>query len=308
MKWSTRLFLLAAMMCSFILLPSVPFVALIDQWLALSPTQQPGTLALQAPALFKTAHAQAAPDFLASEAGISAYVNIEKPINFALLNKMMKGNILVEEETAQYITAITKPAGYENYPELEEYANINLYIHVDGWIIAYLPKQVPAAMMIDFVNYEQQKMNSTTLSNIITTIASALKIDSVQINYYDFSHPEATNLQLITDVERSDKFYEESDDFHIEVPSSLAVLETSWIHVAYNIEKSHFLLDDIELSNFFKCDKCWRIQYGYLGNTELLADTDHKFVLYNHQLYSDTRDNGTSRTQVGLAIFYRRSP
>ena len=306
MKLSTRLFLLAAMMCSFLLLPSVPLVALIEQWFALSPTQQPGSLALQAPALFKSAHAQAAPDFLASEAGISAYVNIEKPVNFVLLKKAFKNiqNISIVEETTDYLSAMVTPPGYADKPGIKQYADVNLYIHKDGWIIAYLPKQVPTVMIIDFANYEQQKLDATILSNTIALITSALNVTLPPVSYYDFAYPEANALQLVTDVEYSLRFDKETNTFSIEIPSSLTVLATSWMHVAYNIDESYFALDETKLSEFASCFRCWRVNYGYLDDSALLPDTNHSFVIYNNLSVATT--DYPAKTQAGLAILYKR--
>lgn len=111
-------------------------LAIVGGLLALSliyPTSpssgQNGPLALQAPAFIDEAHAQANDlQPITDEAGISAYFKVNT-INLATVRELYR---TVETDNSTYIIGSMEVPGYTN-----EVHDTHVYIHVDGWVVAY---------------------------------------------------------------------------------------------------------------------------------------------------------------------------
>lgn len=296
MKWYARLLVFLGVIIGTVL-PSSTWFPIITRFIMGSANDhQPNGLVLQVPSFFKIVHAQDNIDFISSEAGMSAYINIEKPIDFVALKKGFKSNMAIEEETHEYIIGVIKPPGYEKLTELKEYMDVHFYIHQSGWIIAYLSKRTPASQMIDFVNYETQELSSSTLANVVIKLASIAGVSKTQPNYYHFVYPEATNLQLIADLQRE----EGQDTFSVEIPSSITVFEKSYIHAAYNYASSIVELDGDEELDDWNFYQQWNFRSLAFDDEQFEADVNHIFRIH-HNPYS-----GDSSSLVGLAIIYRR--
>jgi hypothetical protein len=100
---------------------------------ATAPGQPENTIPLRAPSFVQVARAQeAGPDaaiaFPQNEAGISAYFKADSPINLADVRRVFR---VIEAETTDYLIGSVPVAGY---PELYD---VHLFIHRDGWFVAY---------------------------------------------------------------------------------------------------------------------------------------------------------------------------
>ena len=114
------------------------------------PAEPDNAYALKAPPFLGVAYAQgAAPEAaLASifdgEAGIAAYFQSPGSINLAAVAPLYR---TIETQTAQYIIG---SMAVPDYPESED---VHLYIHTNGWVMAYYLKADPVGKIFDWRQY-----------------------------------------------------------------------------------------------------------------------------------------------------------
>lgn len=153
------------------------------------PTSGADGIRLQPPPFFSVAQADVvqqgvpSPDFLSQEAGIAAYANIGKPIDLTKVDRFFRTR---EQETPDYIVGSVTPPGYEDLPDLREGADVHVYVHKDGWIIAYLLEWQHTAQIIDWLGYEQKQLTTNTLETTIRKFLIPLNVTDSEIGYYDF--------------------------------------------------------------------------------------------------------------------------
>ena len=105
---------------------------------------------LKAPPFLSVAYAQdAAPEAaLASifdnEAGIAAYFQSPSAISLASVAPLYR---TIETQTAQYII------GSMAVPEYPEAEDVHLYVHANGWVMAYYLKADPVGKIFDWQQY-----------------------------------------------------------------------------------------------------------------------------------------------------------
>ena len=90
---------------------------------------------------------------LTQEAGISAYLQTASPIS---LNQVRGLYRTIEAETADYII------GSVSVPNYYEHFDVHVYVHTDGWILAYYLKDQVTSKMIDI----KAETISITLSSL----------------------------------------------------------------------------------------------------------------------------------------------
>jgi len=185
-----------------------------------------GRYALSAPSFVGVASAAAnndALDTIQNEAGISAYFQSTTPVTISSVRSVFR---TIELETADYILGSVDLA---NYPE--DHAP-HVYVHKDGWFLAYYLNTDPAAKVIDLNAYTASGSTviSTKLENALAIVAGAAGVGIPGITHYDFRYPNATTMMLI--VERDDGAG--NDYFTVNIPSSVGVAERSWsFYVGY---------------------------------------------------------------------------
>jgi hypothetical protein len=158
-----------------------------------------------------------------SEAGISAYFKTAASISLSDVRDAFR---TIEVETADYIIGSVPVA---NYPESED---VHVYVHKDGWILAYYLAADPAAKTIDWRKYhDSSRTNFTTkLESTIAVMASEAGFAfNYNATYYDFRYPNATHLMLIGEWVYDNYYgYGATDSFEVKLPSSLTYYERSW--------------------------------------------------------------------------------
>ena len=274
-----------------------------------APQQQGGSvaqtgpgLALQLPAFVESAHA--APlelsefSLVVEEAGITAYTKLDQELDLGTLESRFK---TIRQQTDQLISGIVVAPGYENLTELDETAEVQVFLHHDGWIIAYLTRWQPASALIDWVNYDEQRLTSTLIENVVRTLVLDVGAPGATISYYDFRYPEATNLVLAAD--RADAITQ-GDSFEITIPRNLTIYESSWAHAKYSASNnpSSCSIDDKELSSVNPGPEKWGFTVGESAQTNFSPDTVHRLALGMEWFNASS-----SRIYCGIAVVYQEA-
>jgi hypothetical protein len=209
--------------------------------------------------------------FPQDEAGISAYFKSASPVNLANVRGVFR---VIEVETADYIIgSVPVP----NYPESED---VHVFIHRNGWFVAYYLASDPVAKIYDWKSYSGTSI-PTKLERIISIVASEAGVPLGLVFYYDFRYPNASHMMLIAETVSG------GDDFTIQLPSTFAFYERSWglMNIGFD---DYWILNDVTIRSGSYCDYCtWQ---GYLTAAQLLPDRVHRIRV---------NDYG------GLALIYR---
>jgi hypothetical protein len=230
--------------------------------LVVKPDQQAKTqnsLALKAPAFVEEAQAEDSPEafnigaYLDQEAGISAWFK-GSAINLSSVRSLFR---TIELDTADYIIGSIPATGYV------EHFDVHVYVHKDGWILAYYLKQDPAAKIVDI---HANSITTTKLKNVVSLVSSTAGQIFSDVFYYDFRNPAATNMLFV---------YEDNangNDFNILLPSAYGILERSF-SVSYQ-----FNLNNVQLPEIFSGDAA---DYGIITPGQMAQDVTHKIEVNN---------------------------
>lgn len=186
--------------------------------------------------------------FPADEAGVSAYVNVGQNIDLEVAKEAFVG---IEAEGDGYVIGIVELTGL---PE-EEFPHV--YIHQDGWILAYYTKFAPASRMFQWYGYEGGSFTTTTLEDAIAKICLTIGLNYYtvkgDVTYYHFQYPEATKLLLTVDSMRGQAGLWE-DSFNFSIPYAVTLYEGSWSHSIESYSSSYYsrlYLDDALINNVY---------------------------------------------------------
>ena len=153
-------------------------------------------------------------NMLDNEAGISAYMKSDFSINLSTVKPVLS---TIEIETANYIV------GSIDIPDYPGTYDPHIYVHTDGWILAYYLRPDPVSKILDT---HAVTISSTLLDEAISIIASNGGVPVANINYYDFRYPNATHMMFVAEN------YVDGNNFTIEIPLSYGYFERSW--ASYN--------------------------------------------------------------------------
>lgn len=191
---------------------------------------------------------------LDSEAGISAYYKTNDPIN---LDNAANAYRVIELRTADYIIGSVPVTGYE------EHFDAHVYVHTDGWILAYYLKQNPIAKIVDI---EHHTISTTNLHTVVSVVASAAGVPFTSVTYYDFRYPNATHILMVAE----DDF--NGLDFTISIPSSYGYYERGF---ALDNGLAPFKLDGATLPYSYNYNNPYYHSYGVISASQLLPDITH---------------------------------
>ncbi len=153
----------------------------------------PATIALKAPAFVGVASAQGGQQsigsFLDNEAGISAYFNAGGPVDLDMAKAAFR---TIEVQTADYII------GSVPVPDCPESADAHVYVHRNGWFLAYYLKADPVGKIFDWHRYTGTTV-PTKLEKVLAVVAGLAGAPISASTYYDFRYPNATHLMLIVE-------------------------------------------------------------------------------------------------------------
>ena len=173
-----------------------------------------------------------------------------------------------------------------NYPESEDF---HVYVHRDGWILAYYLAADPAAKVLDWRAYNASGNTalSTKLENTLTKVAGYAVVNYPGCTYYDFRYPDATHMMLIADSVGGG-----TDSFQAYLPGDFTFWERSWA-LGTN-DRAAYRLDGATISNR-DCNK-WCTTQGILTLTQLLPNQFHTI-----EVYAEGGDVG----YAGLGLIYQ---
>jgi hypothetical protein len=225
-------------------------------------------LPLSRPPFLDVAHAQEGQDAvldigakLDAEAGISAYYKSTVPID---LNTAKTAFRTIEIQTSDYIVGSVAITGY-----LEHY-DAHVYVHKDGWMLAYYLRPDPVGKILDV---KAQSINSTKLKSALAAVAGAAGAPFTTESYYDFRYPNATHMLLVSEDEAN------GNDFNIQLPSSYGYYERSWgLTGEGSYGYSYFKLNGADLTPSFWGDFTG---YGVITAGQMVSDVQHHIMINN---------------------------
>jgi hypothetical protein len=227
---------------------------------------------------------QAIASFLDDEAGISAYFSTTAPIDLALVRPAFR---TIEVQTADYIIGSVAIA---DYPESED---VHVYVHTDGWLLAYYLKADPTAKIFDWRRYVISATIPTKLEKALSSVVSLVGVTSFNATFYDFRYPNANRLMLIAEDSAS------SDNFQVNVPGSFAYYERSWSLGSsltfFSGCSASWNLDSSQIHSTGSCG--FDTSQGFLTPAQLTANTFHTVTV--------SIGAGYGTAWGGLALDYR---
>ena len=178
-----------------------------------------GELILKAPPFLSLVRAASASGVSAipDEAGISAYlpqkagdIDLEsvRPI---LVNPVEGNGYLVGE------------VRLTNYAESED---PQVFVHQDGWILAYYPRGVVTAELFDWKGYHASGRDAigTKLEVALGSVGAQVGMPVEDVTFYHFGHQAANRLLLIVEWDNGG----EPDSFQVRFPGGFSYPERSW--------------------------------------------------------------------------------
>jgi len=204
-----------------LLLAGIVTVALLAAYSLVSvpsPTASANNVySLRAPSFVGVANAQgvgpqAFASFLDSEAGISAYFSTTGPIDLDAIRPAFR---TIEVVSTTYIIGSVAVA---DYPESED---VHVYVHKNGWFLAYYLKADPTGKIFDWRRYTTTEI-PTKLEKALSTVSALVGITPPAATYYDFRYPNATRLMLIAEDTNN------GNDFQVNLPGTFTYYERSW--------------------------------------------------------------------------------
>jgi len=239
--------------------------------------------ALMAPPFVSVAHAQdAAPGGMPAsifdgEAGIAAYFRSPSAITLATVVPLYR---TIETQTAQYIVgSIPVP----DYPESED---VHLYIHTDGWVMAYYLKADPTGKIFDWRIYTGGTTIPTKLERVLGLVVSQIGIVQPAMTFYHFQYPNATHMLLVADQAPTNS----GDSFQVNPTSAYAYLERSWALGCFG-SLCNYVLDGTQIASTGSATT----SQGLLSPSQLMLD----------QFHTVSVTDGASPADLGLALIYR---
>lgn len=201
---------------------------------------------------------------LSEEAGISAYKQTSGGINLNDVRGLFR---TIETETSNYII------GSIQVPNYVEHFDVHVYVHVDGWILAYYLNDEITSKIIDTV---AETIATTKLETALSTVAAAVGEPTTGMKYYDFRYPNATNILLIAENDDDGK------DFTITLPSEYAYYERSWTTRKASGYSEKFYIDGVLQPTDYNSST---IAYGPIYSSTLTLDEPHNIEIGSYNYY-----------------------
>jgi hypothetical protein len=193
--------------------------------------------------------------FPVNDAGIAAYVSVGPNVD---LNKTYAAYQDVVD------TSQTSIIGTVKIPNLIGDSVPLVYVGADGWIIAYYPKTEPESRIMQWNGYSKPYVNTTTLEDAISKMATALGVnyESIKgnIKYYDFRYPEANLMTMIVETVGGG-----GGSFNFTIPQTMTLYNVSYSQ--YDTDGYYWsviYVDGAMISNIGPSS----LAYGYLDITK----------------------------------------
>jgi hypothetical protein len=257
-----------------LLVVSIVLITLITSFFYVNRTKEPvqnrTVLQLSSPSFVSQAKAGSElQTYLDQEAGIAAWCQVD-PINLENLKDNTIWVTLEIETNPEYlIGTIAIP----NYPD--QY-NPHVYVHIDGWIMAYYPNDDPTSKIIDL---QARNLNTTILNTAVGLVANVAGSACSGVSYYDFRYPNATHLLLVAEDDNDGNY------FTIEMPASYDYIDRGWAwwtggNVPTSNDFCRLTLGEVVLN--LPPRATWtdgKLYYGDLLAYELVPDETYTFTV-----------------------------
>jgi hypothetical protein len=165
--------------------------------------------------------------FPEGEAGLAAYINTGQAVDLEKLKSIFS---TVNEVGDNYIRGIVQ------IPDWGGNIAVHLYADTDGWMVAYLKKDEPVSMVMQWGTSDADNptigvIKSTTLEDTLYKAgdAASVGIVSKDIKYYHFGYPNANRMMIIVKVQATDG----SSIHQIEIPANYVLFDSAYYHYAY---------------------------------------------------------------------------
>ena len=168
--------------------------------------------------------------FPEDEAGIAAYINTSQEISIEKIKTIFSSVVEVGDN---YIIGITPISDYGGN------IGVHVYADTDGWLVAYLKMDEPAAKIMQWSTADVNNPNigviSTTLVDALIKAGDAAKvgINKNRIKYYDFEFPNANGMMIFIRTRAT-----HGKNLHqVEIPADYMLFEASYYHYIYYYSK-----------------------------------------------------------------------
>lgn len=230
------------------------------------PIQGSNEFVLKPPPFVGVVQAQESPTaFPQDEAGISAYFRAPFSITIASVRPAFR---TIEYEDSNYIIG---SVAVPDYPESED---VHVYVHRDGWFLAYYLAADPSGKIVDWRIYHNSGRNnlSTKLESALSVAALPVGVTPSGVNFYDFRYPNANRLLFVADW-----FYTSdasSDSFQVNLPIDFPYFERSWSIGGTDVARLSLNGQEIGSTN---C--AWCTTQGTLTPLQLPPSQNHTFLV-----------------------------
>jgi hypothetical protein len=141
--------------------------------------------------------------FPEEDAGISAYVKLDD-INSEILNETQafieKEGSSIESSETHIIGKIPIEIISEDNSHLFD-IYVNIYLDLDGWLVAYFPEDTPSSKMVQWNNYSPGNMDPSILEKAIDKVSDEINVGySGSPDYYHFEYENANRMTIIIDT------------------------------------------------------------------------------------------------------------
>ena len=213
------------------------------------------------PALAETA-------FLDDVAGIAAYALVDAGENF-LADAKLACPTVPEVDADEYFICAVPIEGYSTV------FSPHVFVHSDGWIMAYYLEDEPAAKMLDVIAQPLDTLLTypTLLEQAVGTVGTAALItDPIVVSYHDFSNPDATDMLFVAEDKAEDLGELGDDDawFTIAMPAG------SYYEISYAFYQNYYPLFSLDGVNFVNANADYiggaplGVIYGDLDTTQFI--------------------------------------
>lgn len=213
--------------------------------------------------LTKPAFAQeAGVSFLEQEAGISAWMNAGKSIDLTRAKTVFK---TIEKDTNEYVVGSIPLSGYS------EREDVHAFVHKDGWIVVYYMKKDPAAKIVDWNNFGDNKIKGTKLENGIVAVCTKASVSVKDIKYYDFRNPDANKMMMIIAIGGIGR----DKTFKVKMPSAFVFYESSYSYYGQTSANYGIYANELKLDGKSLVEGDAGYVYGLFSSNQLTLDTFH---------------------------------
>jgi len=221
--------------------------------------------------------------FPVDEAGIAAYVKLDS-VDITDLTEALNYFHSIEKQNETYVIGTVKVQNkyWSDYP--------HVYIGLDGWIVAYYPNAEEASRIMQWKDYQNGTINTTTLNDAIDIMCDNIGVTySAPIKYYNFEFPDANKMTVIAEtLPLSQSRKSCSNSFSVTIPGilyegSYSVYKVGW---GYNDCLMYLKVDgDTIISSHTHHSELY---YGYYNiSTQLEVNEPHFITFYRYSCNGD---------------------